>query len=79
MAVSMGLNNYVVTEGELREKGGYRSIFSYIKFLYIAYFSLEIVLKVIARGLYQSANSYLRNVNNIFILTVLIIIAIYDT
>ncbi|EAR90226.2 cation channel family transporter (macronuclear) [Tetrahymena thermophila SB210] len=79
MAVFMGMHNYNLSDEENIKQGGYQSIFSYTKYFYISYFAIEIVLKIIARGLYQSYNSYLKNINNLIILIVFGIIVIYDT
>ncbi|KAL4473885.1 hypothetical protein ABPG74_022749 [Tetrahymena malaccensis] len=79
MAIFMGMHNFNLSDEENMKQGGYQSIFSYTKYFYISYFAIEIVLKIIARGLYQSYNSYLKNINNCIIIIVFGIIVVYDS
>lgn len=52
MAVFMGLHDYVSSEEDLLNRGGYKSAFIYTKLFFIFYFATEILLKIIAKGLY---------------------------
>ena len=69
----LGFHNYNEDSGPW-----YRTIFYDLRYVFVSYYTVESIFKIIARGLYQDRNSYLRDPNNFIHFTIVILTLAID-